>query len=176
MAGLPLLAWPAPAAGIVAVLAGLDRTKAPPWRTPLLHSPTAASLWGLTAWVAVSALSPGNLAGTGLAMLCGFGATLALDAVSDGELYLWPRTSSPAEWLFAYRPESLVELEGEPFVVPCGCGAIPQPWAGWRLAVLRSGMTGEKSRRSIFGWMVRRLDMLISAAGLVVLLLAVILK
>ena len=133
-------------------------------------------MWALAACAAVSALSPGELAGTALAMLCGFGTTLVLDCLSDGELYLWPRTGSPAVWFYAYPAESLVMLEGETFVIPCGCGAVPRPWAAWRVHVFRSAPAGKNEGRRIIDLITRRRDLFLSAGGLLALLAAVILK
>jgi len=159
----------------VTVFLELDRTKIAHSGTPLLHSPAAAALWGLLVCSVVLAFAPGHLAGTVLAILCGFGSSLALDALFGRELFLWPRTGSPADWLLPYRPESLVQLRGQLFLAPSPDGAVPRPWSGWRLLARRPVAAKEKHRGTLTARIATRKGPLLSAASLAALLAAVIL-
>ncbi len=160
----------------MSVLTELDRTDLAPSGTPLLHSPAAAALWGLPGCFLVLAFAPGSLAGAALAMLCGFGSSLALDALSVREVYLWPRTSSPADWLLPYRPESLVQLDGQLFVEPSADGAVPRPWSGWRRLGLRPVAACERKRGRLSARLATHKGPLLSAASLLALLAAVVLS
>ena len=157
------------------MLTELDRTDLASSGTPLLHSAASAALWGLLGCCLVLALAPGQLAGTVLAILCGFGSGLALDALFGRELLLWPRTGSPADWLVPYRPESLVQLGDQLFLAPSADGAVPRPWSGWRRLALRPVAAQEKQRGALTARLATHKDPLLSAASLLALLAAVIL-
>ena len=171
-----MLGWPSFAAGIVSALVDLDGTNLPPGRTPLLHSPLAAGLWGLSGCAFVFALFPGHLTGTALALTVGFGAHLATDAFTAGGIFLWPRTRAPSDWLWPYRPESLVQLDDRLFLVPSGDGAVPRPWSGWRSLALRPGWSYRGNRSRAIERSRPHAGLFLSAASLAALLLAVILK
>jgi hypothetical protein len=158
------------------VLAGIDRTERPPGRTPLLHSPVAAIFWGIIGLAMTFALAPGCLAGAALALVCGLGSGLALDALGDGELFLWPSTGAPPEWLGPYSPVRLVTLDGQLFVVPSADGIVPRPWSEWRVLALRRQAAGPGGRSRAIGRLRPHLDLLLSAGSLAALLLAVVLK
>jgi hypothetical protein len=158
------------------VLAGLDRTERPPGRTPLLHSPPAALFWCATGLALAFALAPDQLAGAALALASGLGSGLALDALGDGEMFLWPAGGTPSEWLAPYRPGALVELEGRLFVAPSPDGVVPRPWNNWRVLEFRRERTGRGLTSPAIGRLRRHTDLLLSAASLAALLLAVVLK
>jgi hypothetical protein len=176
VAGMPLFGWPAPVAGIAAALSGIDRTGRPRDRTPLLHSPPAAAGWTVAGWALALALAPEHAPGAALAVACGLGASLVLDAFEDGELYLWPATRSPAEWLLPRKPGSTVMLGEEMFSVPTADGAVPRDWAGWRVLGFRQAGVPRRGRNPAVDMMARHTDMLLSAGSLLALLLAVVLK
>ena len=115
------------------------------------------------------------LAGGALALAIGFGSHLAIDAFTGDGIFLWPRTLAPSDWLMPYRPESLVQLDEELFVVPSADGQIPKPWSGWRSLALRPGGSGRGSRNRAIERLGPHADQLLSAAGLAALLAAVIL-
>lgn len=157
------------------MLVDIDRTRLPPGRTPLAHSPPAAALWGLFGCGTILSLAPGLLAGTLLALSLGFGTHLALDAFAEGGIFLWPRSRRPSDWLMPYGPESLVQLEDQLFVVPSEDGAIARPWSGWRtLELLPRGRPGEKRCRA-FERASPHAGLALSVASLAALLLAVVL-
>ena len=174
LAGFPVLAWPAFAAGIVSVLLDLDRTKLPPGQTPLAHSPAAAVFWGLFGSAFVLAFAPGHLGGAILALSFGFGSHLALDAFFGCGIFLWPRTRRLSVWLMPYSPESLVQLDRRLFVVPSAAGVVPRPWSGWHSLTLRSGGNGQKDRNRPEEWIRQHMGLVLSAASLAALLAAVV--
>jgi hypothetical protein len=173
---MSVLGWPAPAAGIVAALASMDRAESSPDRTPLLHSVAAAAFWTFLGGALALGFRPEALPGTALAFACGFGTCLLLDALSDRELYLWPPGRSPAGWLMPHRPQDLVQLDEELFVLPACDGSVPRPWGGWRIAAFRGRAAVRKRQSRAVETALRHGDLLLSMGSLSALLLAVVLK
>ena len=173
---MSVLGWPAPAAGIVAALSALDRAGRSSGRTPMLHSVSAAAAWTLLGGALALGFLPEALPGAVLALSCGFGTGLLLDALSDRELYLWPLARSSADWLRPYRPEDLVQLEEELFVLPACDGSVPRPWGGWRNLAFRPRPAVRKRHGRAVETALRHGDLLLSMGSLAALLLAVILK
>jgi len=134
----------------------------------------AAAIWCLLGCASVQAIAPKYLAGAALAFVLGFGSHLAIDAFTERGIFLWPRALSPTEWLMPYRPEDLVELDGQLFVVPSVDGAVARPWGGWRFLTFHPEGSGRGALYRAVGHLSPCTGLLLSAASLAALLAAVI--
>jgi len=186
--GCPLLGWPAFASGAAAVLVDIDGTRLPPGRTPISHSVAAAPAWTVAGWAAAACLAPAAAPGIALAVAVAFATHLALDSLTPGGIFLWPRRDTGASRLLPFPPERLLVFEGQQFLVPVGAsdagdpeGALPAAWGGWRSwGISRKPPgppEGPRGRRRILPFDDRdqRAGLAVSGAGLGLMLLALLL-
>jgi hypothetical protein len=169
--GLPALSWAMFMSGIMAVLMDLDHVELPPHRTPVCHSMTAAIFWTYVAGALAVISSPAAAAPAICASFCAFVTHLTLDLLTRGGIFLWPRCGDILRWSQPVDEACLVRLEGHAFLASDEKdhqamldGELAWPaWARASLAIpprLRIGGLAP--------------DMLLSAGGLVGVLLAVI--
>jgi len=168
--GFPALSWAMFMSGIMAVLMDLDHVDLPPHRTPVCHSIPSAIFWTYVA-AALAALSfPGALAPAILASSCAFFTHLVLDSLTKGGIFLWPRNREVLKWPQPVDEGCLVRFDGRCFLASDEKdhqalldGKLAWPaWARMVLTVPNWLRIGGASA-----------DMLLSAGGLVGVLLAV---